>query len=156
MKRWYCETTIAINNFHKILQSRLLTGFWIWLGLWFWIYQGSEYAEFTRDSHYAWVCLSNFWMCLNMPKYALMCPNPPEWLLYYFPIVIPCLLERVLTYFNIYTLTRSCSQRDYEAIFLKRQNMIFSIVAGSIWFAFCFRLNIFTRFHITFFNYVPT
>ena len=29
-------------------------------------------------------------------------PNLPEWLLY-FPIVIPCLLERMLACFNVYT-----------------------------------------------------
>ena len=33
--------------------------------------------------------------------------------------------------------------KEYEAVFLKRQNLIFSIVAGSIGFNFSFRLNIF-------------
>ena len=30
-----------------------------------------------------------------MPKSARMCLNLPEWLFFYFPIVIPCLLGRV-------------------------------------------------------------
>ena len=38
--------------------------------------------------------------------------------------------------------------RKNEAVFLKTQNSIFSIVAGSAWFVFCFRLNICTRFQI--------
>ena len=43
------------------------------------------------------------------------------------PIVIPCLRERVVTFFNkVYTL------KEYEVVFLKRQNLIFSTVAGSI------------------------
>ena len=39
--------------------------------------------------------------------------------------------------------TRSYSMKEYEAIFLKWQNLIFSIVAGSIWLNFSIRLNIF-------------
>ena len=33
---------------------------------------------------------------------------------------------------NIFTYTRKYSLKEYETIFLKRQNIIFSIVAGSI------------------------
>ena len=36
-------------------------------------------------------------VCVNMPKSSRMA------FVLYFPIVIPCLLERVLTYFNVYT-----------------------------------------------------
>ena len=36
-------------------------------------------------------------ICVNMPKSARMA------FVLYFAIVIPCLLERVLTYFNVYT-----------------------------------------------------
>ena len=39
--------------------------------------------------------------------------------------------------------TRGCSLKD-EAAFLKRQNFIFSVAAGSISFGFCLILNIFT------------
>ena len=38
--------------------------------------------------------------------------------------------------------TKSYSLKNYEDVFLKRQNLVFSIAAGSIWF-FCFQLNIF-------------
>ena len=36
------------------------------------------------------------------------------------------------------------SLKEHEAVFLKMESYIFSIVAGSIWFGFCFRLNTFT------------
>ena len=36
------------------------------------------------------------------------------------------------------------SLKKHEAVFLKRQNSIFSIAARSMSFGFCFRLNIFT------------
>ena len=44
--------------------------------------------------------------------------------------------------------TKSYTLNDYEAVSLIKEtiNLIFSIVAGSILFAFCFRLNIFSRF----------
>ena len=40
--------------------------------------------------------------------------------------------------------TRTDSLKEHEVVFLKRQNLIFSIAAGTILFVFCFRLNIFT------------
>ena len=43
------------------------------------------------------------------------------------PIVIACLLERAVTYFNEYF-----SLKGHEAVFLKRRNLSLSIVAGSI------------------------
>ena len=61
-----------------------------------------------------------------------MCLNLPEWLLFFFPIVIPCRLGCVVTYFKVYELTRSYDLRDCVAVFLKRQNLILYIVAGSI------------------------
>ena len=48
---------------------------------------------------YTWMISEHAWIWLNMPKYVWMCPNLPEWLLIYFPIVIPCLLECMVTYF---------------------------------------------------------
>ena len=92
---------------------KCLKGFWLCLGFWFWIYQDFQYAGVTWDSDYASVCQNNFWTSLSMAKYAWMCLNLPKWLLFYFPIIIPCLLERMVTYFNIYILTRSYSLRDY-------------------------------------------
>ena len=64
----------------------------------------------------------------------------------YFPIVIPCPLERVLTYFNVCTTLEVLVLRKMIC-FLGDTNNDFSIVAV-ILFAFYFRLNIFTRFQI--------
>ena len=48
------------------------------------------------------------WICLNMIEYVGICKNIPKSaslpFLFRFPIVIPCLLERVVTYFNGYSL----------------------------------------------------
>ena len=51
--------------------------------------------------------------------------------------------------------TRSYSLKECEAVFLKRQNLIFPRAGENIWFV-CFRLNIFTRFLITLFNELCT
>ena len=56
-------------------------------------------------------------MLLNMSEYyariAWICPNLPEWLFLHVPIVIPCQLEYLLTYFSeVYSL------KKHEAIFL--------------------------------------
>ena len=60
----------------------------------------------------------------------------------YFPIVIPCLLERVLTYFNVCTKLEVLVLRKMM-LFSWRTNIDFSTVAV-ILFGFCCRLNIFT------------
>ena len=79
------------------------------------------------------------WMCLNMPEYAGIYVNIPKstWMSFvlHAPIVIPCLLG--------YLFRRIFNLKEHEAVFLKRQNLMFSIVAGSNWFVFCFRLKIF-------------
>ena len=49
----------------------------------------------------------------------------------HFPILIACLLEQVVTYFNVYAKLEGT--RTNEAVFLKRQNLIFSTVARSIY-----------------------
>ena len=94
-----------------------------------------------------------------IPEHAEICvnvPNLPEWLLFCFPILIPRLLERMVTYFSVYTKLEGYIVKGYEAVFLKRQNLIFLVVAGSIWFVFCFGPNIFTRFQIAIFNELGT
>ena len=71
-----------------------------------------------------------------MPGYAGIYVDIPKSACMYFalyaPIVILCLLEHVVTNFNAYF-----SLKGHEAVFLKRQNFSFSIVAGR-------RLNVFT------------
>ena len=72
-----------------------------------------------------------------MPKSALIA------FALYFPIVIPCLLERVLTNFSVYTKLKVLVLRKNDAVLLETQKLIFSIVAV-ILSGFCFRLNFFT------------
>ena len=50
--------------------------------------------------------------------------------------------ERVVTYFNVYMKLEVIVGRNMR-LFPSRDKTFFSIVAGSIWFVFCFRLNIF-------------
>ena len=40
--------------------------------------------------------------------------------------------------------TEGYSLKEHEAVFLKKQNLIFYIAAGSISFVFCFSLNVYT------------
>ena len=134
-----------------MLHCSYLIGFWICLRfstcqgseyagvlniLGFWIYQGSEYAS---GSQYARVLnISGLlkvlnmsdcaWICLNMPEYARICMNIPSACLL---ISACCHCNPLSIYFNkVYSL------KEHEAVFLKRQNFIFSVVAGSISFFF--------------------
>ena len=93
-------------------------------------------GKFLKMPEYPWRCQK----CMNMP----MSTRRAFFFFYMSPIIIHCLLEFLVTcYFNkVYIV------KKHEAVFLKRQNSIFSIVAGSVWFVFCFRLNICTRFQI--------
>ena len=101
MKSWYSE-----NNLWKKLQQLTIFAACSIVDVW----QGSEYAwasdfEYTRVLNlpqYAWIIFEHPWICPNMPKYVWVCLNLPKWLLFYFPIVIPCLLEYVVTYFNVF------------------------------------------------------
>ena len=56
----------------------------------------------------------------------------------------PCLIERLIIYFNVYTKLVVMVWNEHQAVLSMRQNLIFSVVTWSIWFKFCFRLNIFT------------
>ena len=71
------------------------------------------------------------WICLNMPEYPGILVNIPKsgWMSFFSQvfIVIPCPLECLVTYFNEYF-----SLKRHEAVFLKRQDLFFYIVAGSI------------------------
>ena len=69
---------------------------------------------------------------MNMPKSTRMA------FLLHVSIVMPCLPEGVVTYFS-----KVYSMKEHEAVFLKRQ--IFPVVAGNIWFIFCFKGSIFTN-----------
>ena len=111
MKSWYCE-----NNLQKQLQLLTIFAKCSILDVW----QGSGYGsisdfEYTRVLNmlglhrvlnipeHTWIISGHAWIRLNVSKYVWMCLNLPYWFLFYFPIVIPCLLEHVVSYFHVYT-----------------------------------------------------
>ena len=81
-----------------------------------------------------------------MPEYADICVNMPKsaWMAFvlYFPIVIPRLIERVLTYFNVYTKLELLVFRKMMLFFVDTKIDFFYSSCNFI--AFCLRLNIFT------------
>ena len=60
----------------------------------------------------------------------------------YFPIVIPCLLERVLTNFNVYPKLEVLVLRNMMLFLIDTKIDFFYSSCNFI--AFCFRLNTFT------------
>ena len=116
---------------------------------WFWICQGHTGSRICLNNSWIYLNMSNYlWICLNMREYSWICLNMPGWLLLYisaFPhLFCNAFSAWICDYlFERLQETRGYSLRKHEAAFLKRQNLIFSIVAGSISFVFCFRLNIF-------------
>ena len=87
-------------------------------------------------------------ICINMPQSAWMA------FVLHFPIS-PFFLQSLSTQTHDYLFeclweTRGYSLHEHESIFLKRQNLIFSFAAGSIWFVFCFRVSIFTSKDLNF------
>ena len=96
-------------------------------------------VDIWQGSKYAYVISEHAWICWNMHEFLYL----------KFSVVILCLFEVVVTYFNVYMLTRSYSLRDYKVVLFKMQNLIFAIVAGSIWFVFCLiKSKYFPRFKI--------
>ena len=96
-------------------------------------------------TEYAWIISEHAWTCLNIPKYAWMCLNIPEWLLF-FPHCNPLSTWTGGYLFQYLSESKSYSLKDYQVVFVKRQNLLFSVIAGSIWFAFCFKINILQDF----------
>ena len=92
-----CELINSNSNYTSVLNMPKI---WLYQGSectcvvimsWFWICQGYNTG--------LWLCLNYFWMCLNMREYAKICLNG---FALHFPFVIPCLNERVITYFNFH------------------------------------------------------
>ena len=77
-------------------------------------------------------------ICVNIPKSARTA------FVLYFPIVIPCLLERVLTYFNAYTKLEVLVLRKMM-LFLVGDTKIDFSYSSCNFIGFCVRLNIFTK-----------
>ena len=106
---------------------------------------------FLNVSEYVWICMNNCiiylnisqdaWIRWNMHEYTYICLNGFCFTFRYCnPLsILTCsyLLQRLYE-------TRSYSLKEHVAVFLKRQNLVFSIVTGNIWFVSFFRLNIFT------------
>ena len=123
-----------------------------------WIYQCCKYVRITQGSEYAWICLNNSWICLVTPEYAWIylimaenmeiCVNMPKyaWLLFvlHFPITVFGYLFQCLLKNGSYCL------KEHESVFRQRKFDFFSIVAGSIWFVFCFRLKKISNLLLTF------
>ena len=120
-------------------------GFWICL--WFWMcqsfgysYQGSEYVsgfeyarilnipEFWICQGYTWfkICRNNSWICLNMSEYAWICVNMPKSAWMTFDLHFPCGYITLHLVFERLQETTGYSLKENEAVFLKRQNFIFS------------------------------
>ena len=121
--------------------------------------QSSEYSRVTHVAEYAWMIPEFAWICLimseyvwrssNMPEYAWICLNLPKLLFFYIFLFFNFFYKPYYTWARVYLFdrlqeTRGYSLKQHEAVFLKGQNFIFSIVAGSISFVSCFRLNVFT------------
>ena len=86
-----------------------------------------------------------------MSEYAWICLNLHEWFLFYISLCYPLSTWTRDYIFHRLQKTRGCGLKENGAAFLTTQNFIFSLVAGSIWFNFCFRLNCFTsKYHIKF------
>ena len=86
-----------------------ITGFWILPGN----RQGSEYAR---------IIFEHAWIFLNMPKYAWMFRNLPEWQMFYFPHCSPLSTWTLGYLFQSLYKARSCSLKEYKAVFLKLKN----------------------------------
>ena len=84
----------------------------------------SQYAWFTRIC----VITKSAWMAFVL----------------HLPIVISCLLKRMIIYFKDYTKLEVIVWMNMR-LFLARKNLIFFIVGKSTWYNFCFGLNIFTN-----------
>ena len=135
-----------------------IIGFWISLWLWmcqgfwntrvlnlplvlnmsgFWIYQSSEYARVVHGSEYASIIPD----CLNMPEYAKKCVNISKstWMVFVLHLIFPFVLQSVF-YLNTWLLierlreTRGYSLKEHDAVFLSRENLIFSSWKYFIWF----------------------
>ena len=84
------------------------------------------YVRLTQGSEYVWITLKYARICVNKPKSARKA------FVLHVPISILCLLA-----------TKFIVWRN-KMLFSGRDNLIFSIVSGTIWFV-CFRLNMFTK-----------
>ena len=85
------------------------------------------------------------WICIHMPGYTRICVNMPKyaWMAFvlHFPIVIPCLIKRVVSHFNAHMKLDVIVWRNMSLFSWRNKTWFFSIAAGYIWLVFCFRLK---------------
>ena len=88
------------------------------------------------------------WIYLDISENADICVSMPKsaWMAFalYIPIVILCLLERVLTNFSVYTNLEVLVLRKIMLFLWRHKNWFFFSIVAVILFVFYFRLNIFT------------
>ena len=114
--------------------------------LWFWICQGSEQTRVLNMLGLTgfWICLNMLdyvwlnmtgyvWICRYMREYAQICLNG---FCFIFPYVIPCLLERVLTYFNVCTKLEVFVWRKMMLFSWRHKHWFFYSNCNFIWFLF--------------------
>ena len=136
--------------------DRTLNMFLVLKMLEFWIQQGSEIAsgyEYARVLNIPSVLLmpglhkEYAWICLNDSEYAMLEYTriyvnklKSVWMTFilHFPIVIHTLSIWLSGYLLhlLHNTGSYNSPKKHEAVFLKRQNLIFSIVAEIIWWFF--------------------
>ena len=87
-----------------------------------------------------WVCLNNSWICLSLTEYAGICLNG---FCFTFPHCNPLSPWMCNHLSQCLHKTINYSLKEHEAVFMKRQSLIFFLVAGSIWINFWSTLNIF-------------
>ena len=97
VKSWYCENNLWKLQLLTIFAKHSIVDVW----------KGFEYAsvfnfKYIMDTRVLnmvglrrfWICLYNFWTCLNMPKCVWIYLNLTEWLLFYlFPHCNPVYLN---------------------------------------------------------------
>ena len=121
---------IAINYFRfaKALHSRCLARFWIC--------QSSKYTRVLIHQGSEYTRALNVLLVLNIPRF-LIC-----WGYRSFRICLWLMLKFVWKFQKMHEYNYICLNG-----FLKRQNLIFSKIAESILFVFCFRLDIFANYN---------
>ena len=100
----------------------------------------------TQGQQYAWVFLNNSWICLNISKCAWKCLNLPEWLCFPFPHNDSLSIwTRGYLFQSLHTKLEDIAWRSMKLFF------IFAIGNGITYFVFCYRLNSFIRFQISYY-----
>ena len=152
---WWKENLVKHQEVSKYYENDW--GFYIYQGfdmllvlnlLGLWVYHDSEYVSVTQGSEYTWICLIILgWVYPDMSEYAGIYINMPKsaWMAFFiFSHCNPLSTWTRGYLFQRLHKTRTFSPEENEAVFLETKNLIFSRVAVSILFGFCFRLNIFT------------